>query len=98
MVALLVELTAGEGLRPTILEDVRLGRADRKYERAPILYDSSIYIVASGRKIGFIGDRRFVYDPSNYLVLSAPLPFECRTEAAADGPMLGLAVRVLPSV
>jgi len=98
MVALLAELTTGEGLRPTILEDVRLGRADRSYQRAPVLYESSIYIVASGRKIGFIGDRRFVYDPNNYLVLSAPLPFECQTEAGVDGAMLGLAVRVLPSV
>jgi len=98
MVALLGELTTGEGLRPTILEDVRLGRADRAYERAPVLYESSIYIVASGRKIGFIGERRFVYDPNNYLVLSAPLPFECETEIGADGAMLGLAVRVLPSV
>ena len=98
MVALLGELTTGEGLRPSILDDVRLGRADRGYERAPVLYESSIYIVASGRKRGFLGDRRFVYDPNNYLVLAAPLPFECQTEAAADGPMLGLSVRVMPNV
>ena len=98
MVALLTELTTGEGLRPSTLDEVRLGRADRGYARAPVLYESSIYIVASGRKIGFVGDRRFVYDPNNYLVLSAPLPFECRTEAEADSPMLGLSVRVVPSV
>jgi AraC-like DNA-binding protein len=98
MVALLAELTTGEGLRRSILDDVRLGRANRGYQRAPVLYESSIYIVASGRKIGFVGGRRFVYDPNNYLVLSAPLPFECQTEADADGPMLGLAVRVVPSV
>jgi AraC-like DNA-binding protein len=98
MVALLVQLTPDEGLRRSILDDVRLGRADRGYERVPVLYEPSIYIVASGRKIGFIGDRRFVYDPNNYLVLSAPMPFECQTEADADGPMLGLSVRVAPSV
>jgi AraC-like DNA-binding protein len=98
MVSLLVELTTGEGLRPSILDDVKLGRADRGYERAPVLYESSIYIVASGRKVGFIGDRRFVYDPNNYLVLSAPLPFECQTEPDVDNPMLGLSVRVVPSV
>jgi AraC-like DNA-binding protein len=98
MVALLAELTTGEGLRRTSLDDVKLGRADRGYARAPVFYEPSIYIVASGRKIGFIGDRRFVYDANNYLVLSAPLPFECRTEAASDGPMLGLSVRVVPGV
>jgi AraC-like DNA-binding protein len=98
MVSLLSELATGEGLRPSVLDDVKLGRADRGYERAPVLYESSIYIVASGRKIGFLGDRRFVYDPNNYLVLSAPLPFECQTDADADNPMLGLSVRVVPSV
>ena len=98
MVALLAELTTGEGLRPSILDDVRLGRADRGYARAPVLYESSLYIVASGRKIGFVGDRRFVYDPNNYLVLSAPLPFECQTDAGTGQPMLGLSVRIAPSV
>jgi AraC-like DNA-binding protein len=98
MVALLAELTTGEGLRRTCLEDVKLGRADRGYARTPVFYESSIYIVASGRKVGYIGDRRFVYDANNYLVLSAPLPFECRTEAARGGPMLGLSIRVIPSV
>lgn len=98
MVSLLADLATGEGLRPSILDGVKLGRASRGSERAPVLYESCIYIVASGRKIGFLGDRRFVYDPNNYLVLSAPLPFECRTEAEADSPMLGLSVRVVPSV
>ena len=98
MVALLGELMTAEGFQRSILDDVKLGRADHGYRRAPVLYESSLYIVASGRKIGFIGDRRFVYDPNNYLVLSAPLPFECQTEADADGPMLGLSVRIMPSV
>lgn len=98
MVALLTELTTGEGMRPSLLDGVRLGRADRGYTRTPVLYEPSIYIVANGRKTGFIGGRTFVYDPNNYLVLSAPLPFECQTEAGPDGPMLGVSVGVSPSV
>ena len=98
MVELLGELTEGEGLRPSILEGVSLARADRTFEKTPVLYDSSLYIVASGRKVGFVGNRLVVYDASNYLILSAPLPFECRTEADAHGPMLGLSVRVTPSI
>lgn len=98
MVALLTGLTTLEGFRRSLVDDVKLGRANRGYERAPVLYEPSIYIVASGRKIGFIGERRFVYDRNNYLVLSAPMPFECETEADADGPMLGLSVRIVPSV
>ena len=91
MVSLLADLATGEGLRPSILDGVKLGRASRGSERAPVLYESCLYIVASGRKIGFLGDRRFVYDPNNYLVLSAPLPFECRTEAEADRAFEALA-------
>ena len=98
MAALLAELTTGEGLRRSLLEDVKLGRADRCYGRAPVLYEPSIYIVASGRKTGYLGDRTFVYDPNNYLVLSVPLPFECQTEARPEGRALGISVRVAPSV
>lgn len=98
MVALLLELAPTEGMRASRLDGVAFGRANRSHPRAPVLYEPNIYLVANGRKTGFIGGRTFVYDPNNYLVLSAPLPFECQTEAGPDGPMLGLSVRVLPSV
>jgi AraC-like DNA-binding protein len=58
------------------------------------LYDPSIFIVASGRKRGFVGERGFVYDANNYLVLSVPLPFECETEVTDEGPMFGVSVRM----
>ena len=38
MVAILSELATGEGLRPTMVDGVKLGRADRGYPRAPVLY------------------------------------------------------------
>jgi AraC-like DNA-binding protein len=98
MVAILSEITTGEGMRPSCLEGVQLSRADRMHPRMPVLYEPSIYIVANGRKTGYLGERRFTYDPNNYLVLSVPLPFECETEAASDGPMLGISVRVTPSL
>jgi AraC-like DNA-binding protein len=98
MVALLADLATGDGLTPSRLDGVLFGRASQSYPRSPVLYEPSIYIVANGRKTGFVGGRRFIYDPNNYLVLSAPLPFECQTEAGKDGPMLGLSVRVLASV
>ena len=98
MVAILAELATGEGLRPTMVDGVKIGSADRGYPRAPVLYEPSIYIVASGRKTGYLGDRTFVYDPNNYLVLSVPLPFECQTEPGPEGRALGISVRVAPSV
>lgn len=94
MVALLSELTAGEGMRPSILEGVSLSRAGRCYPRTPVLYDPSIVIIASGRKKGFVGEKCVVYDANNYLVLTVPLPFECETETVNDEPLLGVSIRI----
>jgi hypothetical protein len=60
MKTLLLELTTGEGLCPTALEGVKLARADHNIPRTPVLYEPSIYFVASGHKIGFVGDREFI--------------------------------------
>lgn len=95
MVEMLTSLAPEEGLHQSVLDGVRVSRANRSYPRRPVLYDPSIYILASGRKKGYVGDREFVYDRNNYLVLSVPLPFECETEIAEGGePLLGLSVRV----
>ncbi|MBX9722189.1 MAG: AraC family transcriptional regulator [Candidatus Obscuribacterales bacterium] len=92
--SLLEKLAVDQGIRPTILDGVRLMRADTPHPRSPVLYDPSIVIVGRGRKRGYIGSLCYVYDPHNYLVLSVPMPFECETEIGPDGPMLGVSVRV----
>src|SRR5260370_3574211 len=94
MKALLIELTTGEGSRPTIVDGVKLSRANCNFPRTPVLYEPSIYVIASGRKKGYIGDRRVIYDENNYLVLSVPLPFECETEVGDGEPFLGVSIRM----
>ena len=98
MKALLIELTTGDGPRPTIVDGVKLSRANCNFPRTPVLYEPSIYVIASGRKKGYIGDRRVVYDENNYLVLSVPLPFECETEVGDGEPLLGVSVRMETSL
>src|SRR5437016_2065566 len=94
MVELLEHLTQEGGMRPSGLDGVLFLRANCAYPRSPVLYDPSIVIVAQGRKHGYLGDQIFTYDARNYLVLTVPLPFECETEASADGPFLGVSIRV----
>jgi len=94
MVQLLSELTPIEGFHTTILDGVKVRRSDRNEKRTPVMYEPSVYIVASGRKRGYVGDRCLVYDPNNYLVLSVPLPFECEAEIGDDEPLLALSVRM----
>jgi AraC-like DNA-binding protein len=62
----------------------------------PVVYEPSIVIVGQGKKIGYLGDQVYTYDPFNYLVLSVPLPFECETLATPEEPYLSVAVRVDP--
>jgi AraC-like DNA-binding protein len=94
MVTLLDRLATAEGMRPSGLDGVKLIRADHSYSRTPVLYEPSIVILANGRKRGYVGDQVYTYDAQNYLVLTVPLPFECETEVGADGPLLGVSVRV----
>jgi hypothetical protein len=94
MKALLLALTTGEGLRPTVIDGVKLARTDHDVPRTPVLYEPSIFVVAAGRKNGYVGEREFVCDPSNYFVLSIPLPFEVTTNVERDEPFLGVSIRV----
>jgi len=94
MVELLLGLTTGEGMRPSILESVRLMRLSQNLYRNPVMYEPSIVIIAQGRKRGYVGDTVYTYDANNYLVLSVPLPFECDTEGTPEHPLLGISIRV----
>jgi AraC-like DNA-binding protein len=98
MVDLLWELAPKEGYTNSRLEAVRFMRANSTMQRAPVIYEPSIVIVAQGRKHGFVGDQSFIYDANNYLVLSVPLPFECETQASPTSPMLAIKIGVDPTV
>lgn len=97
MAELLGGLAEGEGFCPSLLQGVRFMRSTLHVPRTPVAYDPSIVIVAQGRKLGYLGGRRLVFDPANYLVLSVPLPFECETLGTPREPLLGVAVSVNPS-
>jgi AraC-like DNA-binding protein len=98
MAELIESLAPGEGYTTSRLEAVRFMRADASRPRCPVIYEPSIVIIAQGRKVGIVGERAFTYDANNYLVLSIPLPFECETFADNEEPMLGISIRVEPSV
>jgi AraC-type DNA-binding domain-containing proteins len=88
------ELGPPEGSAPSSVPGLELMRFDRSEGRHPVTYEPSIVIVAQGRKIGYLGDRRYVYDANNYLVLAAPMPFECEVVASPEEPFLGFSLRI----
>jgi AraC-like DNA-binding protein len=73
-------------------------RASRPSARLPVVYTSCLCFVAQGSKRAFVGDRIYTYDPTNYLVLSVPLPIESEIfQASLEEPFLSLALQIDPS-
>ena len=60
----------------------------------PTFYGASLILVGAGEKRGTLRDQSFVYNPSNYLAVTSPLPMLCRTIASAAKPLLSLAVEI----
>jgi AraC-like DNA-binding protein len=94
MVELLDKLAPAEGYTHSRLDGVKFMRSSQSHPRRAAMYEPSIVIVCQGRKRGFLGDKTFVYDAQQYLVLSVPLPFEVETEASPEEPLLGISLRV----
>ncbi len=56
-------------------------------------------VIAQGSKEIFLGDKRFLYDPSHYLLISAKLPtVGCVLEASEERPYLSLRLELDPAV
>lgn len=98
MIALLKHLAPTEGYTRSLLDGVTFMRSNGPLACTAALYEPSIVIVAQGRKRGFHGGAMYVYDAQHYLVLSVPLPFNIETEASEAEPLLGLALRIDPTM
>jgi len=96
LVNLLEPLVKNNGIADTILEDVKLIRSNRPFPRHPIVYEPFIMILAQGKKIVYLGNEIYTYDPDNYFVVAMPIPMECETVASPEEPLLGIAIKVNP--
>jgi len=97
LVSLLSELAPRDGFLSSSLPGVSFMRSSRHIPRCPIAYEPGIFILVQGRKTGYLGEQRFVYDANHYLALSVPMPFECETEGSPEKPMLAVCIGVTPS-
>lgn len=91
---LLEPLAPEDGMTKSALKDVSFFRSSKPIPRGPVAYDPRIMVVAQGRKIGYLDDEVYIYDPYNYLVLSVPLPFDCETIASPEEPVLAVSINV----
>jgi AraC-like DNA-binding protein len=76
---------------------LRLRRASHPSPMGHGISFPSFCLVAQGSKELHLGDRRFSYDPSHYLVSTAMLPISSRVrEASPDKPFLGFVLTLDP--
>ncbi|MCP5493800.1 MAG: AraC family transcriptional regulator [Leptospiraceae bacterium] len=80
----------------TPINGVRIYRTMESTPREPRAYGAMLVFLAGGQKRIFLGDKSFVLDSSNYLLISVPLPVECEMMASPTDPMLGLSISVTP--
>ncbi len=94
LAAELAILVPNEGPRVSPVRGVTLWRLEHEVPRVPVLYEPCVLFVLQGRKTGYLGDRSFALGPGSYLVLAAPLPFECESQASGAEPLLCMYVRL----
>lgn len=98
MSVLVAQLAPSEGYTETALADVRLMRANRTLPRTPVLYEPCICVIVQGCKRGYLAGTAYRYDAQHYLVLSVPMVFESETDAPPGEPLLGVSLRIDPTV
>lgn len=95
MAELLSELaTVDGGAVESKYAGVRFFKEFKNVRCRPLLYTPGICIVASGYKIGHVGDVSFRYDADNYLVTSVVMPVECESFATPIEPLLGVYIDI----
>lgn len=94
---LLDTVAVREGSHPTLVPGVEVWRNSTPIARRLVIYQPKIVFIAQGYKSGYLGDRVYRYDASNYLVLTVPLPFECEVGASPQEPLLGVTVSLDPA-
>jgi AraC-like DNA-binding protein len=95
---LLGELTIHEGANKTLLAGVEVFRISMPVPRHPVVYRPRLLFVGQGRKVGYIGDEVYRYDPFNYLVLAVPIPAESEAFASPEEPLLIMSIDLDPTM
>lgn len=81
------------------IKDFYLFRVSTPGEPIHSVYKPSLCVVAQGSKEFFLNDERYVYDPDNYLLVTAELPLIGQVlEASKEQPYLSLLLELDPSL
>jgi AraC-like DNA-binding protein len=81
------------------IKDLYLFRVSTTGEPIHSVYRPSLCVVAQGSKEFFLNDERYVYDPDNYLLVTAELPLVGQVlDASREEPYLSLLLELDPTL
>ena len=81
------------------IKDLYLFRVSTPGEPIHSVYKPSLCVVAQGSKEFFLNDDRYVYDPDNYLLVTAELPLVGQVlDASKEQPYLSLLLELDPTL
>lgn len=87
--------TGSDGLHETAIPVLMLSRYSLPTEPTPIIQQPAVYVVVQGRKRVVVAGQAYVYDPTQYLVVSLDLPvMACIVEATPDAPYLCMTLQI----
>lgn len=97
LVELLQRRTGSDGRHETAIPQLRLYRFSYPTEPLYVLQEPAVYIVVQGRKQVTVGNKTYIYDPSQYLAVSVDLPAVGNVvEASPKAPYLCMTLTVDP--
>ena len=97
MTSLMTRFTKGDGIHPTAIARLSLARFGQPGQPVPAVYPPSLCVIAQGSKVVMLGDERYTYDRSRFLVASVDLPMTGQIiEAAPERPYLCFMLEVEP--
>ena len=81
------------------LKGLRLNRSSSPTESVHTMSDPAFCVIAQGSKEIFLGNERYLYDPSHYLLLTAELPLVGHVlDASKERPYLSLRLDLAPAL
>lgn len=89
---------SGTGLKATGVPNIRLFYVEAPIAREPLLCESGLAIVLTGRKIIHLAGDRVEYGAGSYLAVGLPLAVECETIASKSSPLFAIYIQTAPSL
>ncbi|MCP3901005.1 MAG: AraC family transcriptional regulator [Desulfobacteraceae bacterium] len=84
-----------DGLFETNWPGLGVSRISTPFPRQPVPYKPSLCIVVQGQKQIFLGNKEYIYNPFQYLIVPVALPLEMEiSQASKEKPLLGLGLEL----